>query len=48
MLSLLHLSLLSLLCNIALLLAHGVVYWLLPAVLNDTEFDAFYLLAPPM
>eukprot|EP00883_Tetradesmus_obliquus_P013022 jgi/Sobl393_1/5937/SZX75502.1 len=46
MLSLLHLSLLSLLCNVALLAAHGVVYWLMPALLNDAEFDAFYPLAP--
>ncbi|WIA34832.1 hypothetical protein OEZ86_013130 [Tetradesmus obliquus] len=46
MLGMLHLSLLGLLSNLAMLAAHGVVYWLLPMVLNDGDFDAFYPLAP--
>uniref|UniRef100_A0A383VXP0 Uncharacterized protein n=1 Tax=Tetradesmus obliquus TaxID=3088 RepID=A0A383VXP0_TETOB len=46
MLGMLHLSLLGLLSNLALLAAHGVVYWLLPMVLSDGDFDAFYPLAP--
>lgn len=46
MLSSPHPLLLGLLSNVALLVAHGVVYWLLPMVLDDGDFDAFYPLAP--